>query len=304
MTGLFFYFVFGRSGEPQIGATFSTIYSEKLGLDLREVFLAALDDLKIKKFRIPVYWSEIEPEQGKFVWDDLDFIVAEAGKRDAELTLVIGRKVPRWPECFIPDWAEGLEYNQAEAAVLKMEREVVNRYKESPAVVAWQVENEPFFPFGVCPAPNKDFFSKEVDLVKSLDKRPIMITVSGEMDPWILSAIPADILGISMYRMSWNQALGFFPYPLSPAFYRLRALASGIFAKVTVSELQAEPWFTKPIEELTASERAEAFTVEDLVENLEFASDAGFSEVYLWGIEWWYVEKLAGRPELWKAGKQ
>jgi hypothetical protein len=81
-------------------------------------------------------------------------------------------------------------------------------------------------------------------------------------------------------------------------------LASGIFAKVTVSELQAEPWFTKPIEELTASERAEAFTVEDLVENLEFASDAGFSEVYLWGIEWWYVEKLAGRPELWKAGKQ
>jgi hypothetical protein len=81
-------------------------------------------------------------------------------------------------------------------------------------------------------------------------------------------------------------------------------VVSGLFAeKIIVSELQAEPWVDRPVESLSGEERAAAFTVQDLSNNLLFAKAAGFSEVYLWGAEWWYVEKLAGRPSLWSAAE-
>jgi len=291
--------------QPEFGVTFSSLYSEKLGLNPQETYLALLHDLQIKKIRLPIYWSEIEPLPGEFDWQMTDFFVAEAEKSGVNLTLAIGRKVPRWPECFIPDWAEALEYNQGQDAVLNMEQKVVERYKNSPAVERWQVENEPFFPFGICPAPDKDFFLEEVALVHELDNRPIVVTVSGEMDPWILNALSGDVLGVSMYRLSWNGALGLFPFPFVPSIYRARSWLTGFFVdQVIVSELQAEPWFVKPIEELTSTERATAFTAEDLKNNLEFARQSGFSEVYLWGAEWWYAEKLEGRDELWETAKK
>lgn len=291
--------------EPlKLGITFSTIYSQNLGLDPRETFLALLEDLQIKDFRVPIYWSEIEPVRGEFNWETLDFIVAEAGHYDAKLTLVIGRKVPRWPECFIPNWAEFLTGNKADEAMLAMEKAVVERYKNNPAIERWQIENEPFFPFGICPAPSQELLDKEISLVRSLDARPIMLTVSGEMDPWLSTARSADVLGVSMYRVSYNPIFGFVPYPLAPVVYRLRAwLVSPFVKEVVISELQAEPWFIESFEDLTDKERALAFTSEDLENNISFATKTGFSQAYLWGAEWWYLEKLSGRSELWEKAK-
>ena len=36
---------------------------------------------------------------------------------------------------------------------------------------------------------------------------------------------------------------------------------------------------------------------------IQFAPDVGFSEVYLWGEEWWYWMKLPGDPSYWDEGK-
>jgi len=55
--------------------------------------------------RLVAYWQKIEPEQGKYSFEDLDWQIKEAEKRDIEVILVIGRKVSRWPECHIPEWA-------------------------------------------------------------------------------------------------------------------------------------------------------------------------------------------------------
>jgi len=307
LAGGFFCFIswLTQSSQPTFGVTFSTVYAQNLGLDAKETYLALLNDLKIRHFRLPVYWSEIEPKRGAFNWETMDFIVSEAEKNQAKLILAIGRKVPRWPECFIPDWAEGLTNSDAEEALLKMETAVVERYKNSSAVESWQVENEPFFPFGVCPAPSSSLFEKELVLVRSLDQRPIMLTVSGELDPWLDAARQADVLGISMYRVSWNPVFGLFPYPVPALAYRFRSLVVAPFIdKLVVSELQAEPWFTKSIDDLTGQERAAAFTASDLKNNVNYVGLTGAKEVYLWGAEWWYVEKKMGRSELWKAAEE
>lgn len=307
LAGAFFCFIkwLTTPSQPELGVTFSTIYAQNLGLEVKETYLAMLDDLKIQRLRLPVYWSVIEPSRGDFQWQTLDFLVSEAEARGVKLTLVIGRKVPRWPECFIPDWAESLVNSDAEEALFAMEKAVVERYRQSPAVERWQVENEPFFPFGVCPPPSQSLFDQELDLVRLLDQRPIVVTVSGEMDPWFSAARRAEVLGISTYRVSWNPIFGLFPYPLSPLFYRLRLLAvDPLVEKMIVSELQAEPWFTKSLDKLTGQERAVAFTAQDLKNNFSFVTLTGVDEVYFWGAEWWYFEKLSGRPELWEAARE
>jgi len=45
-----------------LGVTFSWKYSEELGLDWREVYTAMLDDLGVRKVRLPAYWDHIEAE--------------------------------------------------------------------------------------------------------------------------------------------------------------------------------------------------------------------------------------------------
>ncbi len=291
--------------EVEFGATFSTVYARQLGLDPKKTFLEALDELKIRQFRIPVYWSEIEPATGGFDFDELDWMLEEAGKRGAKVTLAIGRKVPRWPECFIPDWAEQLDASEAKQALLSMLETVVLHYRDHPAVEQWQVENEPFFPFGVCPLPDRALFLDELALVRSLDKRPILLTVSGEIDPWIDAARHGDALGISLYRVTWNRWYGYAFYPLSPLFYGLRARVLAPFVPdVVISELQAEPWFSRPASELNGKERAELFTPRDLTNQVEFARRTGISQAWVWGIEWWAAQREHGDASLWKVGKE
>lgn len=289
---------------PVLGVTFSTVYARELGIDWKAAYLATLEDLGVKKLRIPVYWSDLEPKNGEYHWDDYDWMMQEAEAHGAKVTLVIGRKVPRWPECFVPDWAAQIDSTAAHQAQLDMMKTVVLRYRGSNALERWQVENEAFFPFGVCPPVDHDLFTKEVALVRSLDTHPIMMTESGEIDPWIDAAGVADVLGVSLYRVTWNSWYGYFIYPITPAYYRTRAASVHPFVpKIILSEVQAEPWQTKPLSEMSADERAAAFTAQDLETNVDFAERTGFDEAYLWGVEWWYAVRDRN-PQLWAAAEK
>lgn len=290
---------------PVFGITFSTEYADSLGIDAKQAFTASLTDLGAKHIRFPFYWSDIEREEGVYNWSEMDWFIEEAEKHNAKLTIALGAKVPRWPECFIPDWAERLDIPYRHDALLAYIEEAVNRYKHSPAITRWQVENEAFFPFGECPRPSLSRYLEEVELVRSLDSRPVQATVSGELEPWFDAAVTADILGISMYRVTWNDFFGFFYYPVTPGFYRSRAASvRPLVERIIISELQAEPWFPEPIDTRSLEEWYEIFDEEDMKRNVDFSVRTGLDEVFLWGAEWWYLLKENQLPGLWNYGKE
>ncbi|MDP3985603.1 MAG: beta-galactosidase [bacterium] len=288
------------------GVTFSPSYATNLGLDWRKTYLALLDDMQVRNFRLPAYWEDIELNPDEFYFDDLDWMINEAQAHDAKIILAVGFRLPRWPECHAPAWAHELPEAERRQRILKMMRTVVERYQNSPAIVAWQVENEPLLEFfGVCPTPDREFLKQEVSLVRALDKRPIMVTESGELSTWLRTVGISDYLGISMYRVSWNPYLGYIFYPLSPGFYRHRAKVVRPFTKkIIVTELQAEPWVIQGILNTPLDEQFRSMNATRLVDNINFVSRAGFSEVYFWGVEWWYwLKEKKGNTEFWDIGK-
>ncbi|MDD5590206.1 MAG: hypothetical protein PHQ47_03495 [Candidatus Portnoybacteria bacterium] len=312
IAGFFAYFFLGAAPRAENivwGVNFSQKHAELLNLDWRETYSAILDDLKVKNIKLLVSWDWIESRKDEPFFDDLDWQIEEAGDHQAEIILVIGMKTGRWPECHIPDWAKNSSREDLQNGVLDYLEEVVSRYEESDVIRAWQVENEPFFSFGVCPKTDKNFLEKEIALVKSLDgkKRPVIVSDSGESSLWLKAASVADILGITMYRKTNNKFFGVVNYPFPPVFYWRKAqIIKWIFNKpVICGELQAEPWGTALLYDSTLEEQKQTMDLEQFMKNMEFAKKTGFSEFYLWGAEWWFWLKVKYNDNsLWEeAGK-
>jgi len=291
--------------EVDYGASFSIEYSTYLGLDWQEVFLAMGDDLEIGHVRIPVTWSSVEPEQADYAYGNLDRMMNVAADRGVEVTLVVGAKTLRWPECYYPSWIDWASTHYDVDFQLAHVRATVERYREHDALVRWQVENEPMFPFGECPSPNLDLVFAEIDLVRELDSlHPVMVTTSGEQSIWAVSSLGADVLGVSLYREVVNPMVGYFVFPLGPEYYRAQSFIAEIFVdEVIVSELQAEPWLTVSPDALELDSVVEMFDARDLRRNVRFAQRVRAPEVLFWGIEWWYYVGTRGDWGLWDAAR-
>ena len=152
------------------------------------------------------------------------------------------------------------------------------------------------------------FLEKEIDLVRSLDpNHPIIITDSGELSVWFRAAKRADIFGTTIYRIVWNKYTGYVKYPLPPKFFWLKANFIRLFypeKPIIVSELQAEPWGPKQIYEMSFAEQSKSMNLKQFYDNMEYAKEVGFPEIYLWGAEWWYWLKVKhNQPEIWEAAK-
>jgi hypothetical protein len=301
--------IYGKD-ELSYGVTYSSKQAESLGLDPQKTYLEILDDLKVKKIRLSAYWDEVETENGIFAWNNLDWQIKEAQKRNVEIILAVGSRLPRWPECHTPEWAKSLSEMNREEKVLKYISTTIKRYKDYTAIKNWQVENEPFLPnFGECPKLDEGFLDKEIALVKSIDNRPIVLTDSGELSLWVPAAKRADIFGTTMYRDTYSNTLkSYIHYPIEPGFFRFKKNISSLFAnpkKWIVIELQAEPWGPKPFQELSQEDRDKTMNFQKFKEILEFSRQAGFNEFYLWGVEWWYWEKTVKNNDIyWEEAKK
>jgi len=312
---LFIFLVFNwpiinRNEQMKIGVAFSPVFSRSLGLNWRENYLAILEDLRVNKIRLVAYWTEIEKEKGVYDFSDLDWQLNEARKRGVEVILAFGIKVPRWPECFIPEFYKQNK-QEREIAILKMEKELIARYRDYKNIKIWQVENEPFLPFGNCVegAVDGKLVDKEITQTKSLDPtRPIMVTDSGELSLWIAAAKRSDIFGTTLYRVIHKKPLGYFTYPLGPAFFKIKASLVHLLAgekKIIISELQAEPWGPTWITEMPIEEQYKSMNPQKLEDIIIYAQKTGFSEAYLWGAEWWYWLKIKqNHPEMWDTAQK
>ena len=296
--------------EVTFGVTFSQIFAEDMGLDWQAAYLAILDDLKVKKLRLVAYWPEIEPRPGQYLFDDLDWQIREAERRDAEVILAIGQKVPRWPECHIPDWTKSLTKKARQERLLLLLTAIVEHYQGNQTIKFWQVENEPFLTsFGQCPELDEQFLGKEIALVRQIDsdQRPIIVTASGELSSWMKPARLADVLGTTLYRVVWIEQIGHFTYPIPAVFYYKRAKLVKRFTdieKIIVIELQGEPWGPKAIYETAVWKQAKSMDLDKFKEIIDYTRRTGFDEVYLWGVEWWYWKKEIGNNVLWQEAKK
>lgn len=290
------------------GATFSNQFATYLGLDWKETYLKSLDELKIKYLRIPTYWEEVEPTRDQYFFSDVEWMVDEAAKRGAKITLVVGGRQPRWPECHFPDWAWEIDDTARDEEVLELVKTTVNYFKDKSNIEIWQVENEPLLSFfGECPKENKKLLREEVELVRSLDSRPVMMTASGELSTWQFEGKNSDIFGSTMYRTTWNEYLGYQTYwMIPPSFYRIKALLAGVnLENYWVAELQAEPWFPGDPLTTTLEEMYESMNPEILNKTIQYSKNANPARVYLWGIEWWYYTKMKfNSEEMLEAGKK
>lgn len=299
---------YGVSEKIEWGLVFSKFHSIEMGLDWEEAYLAIVDDLKPKSLRLPLYWQDIEQSRGVYNFADYDWMINEASKRNIKITLVVGRKIPRWPECHLPDWALSLDEEEQKKEILAFISEAVGRYKKVNSLYAWQVENEPFLSFGECPKLDAEFLDKEIETARFIDPdHPIIITDSGELSVWLRAAKRADIFGTTMYRVVWNKYLGYVEYPLPPKFFWIKANLVRLFypdKPIIVSELQAEPWGPEHSYEMTLEEQFKSMSIERFKDNMNYARQVGFPEVYLWGAEWWYWLKTKhGDARFWNEAK-
>jgi len=282
------------------GVNFSNKYASDLGMNWQDSYIEILDVLNVKNIRLVAYWDEIEQKNGTYDFTNITWQLNEAQRRDINVILVVGRKVPRYPECHEPSWWRNMTDKKAmDEELYQYIEDSVSSLKDYSAIKTWQVENEPFFPFGDCEKISLETVKKEVEIVRGIDSRPILIQDSGEGGIWFPSYNAGDYLGISMYRRIWynfwNVFFGrfiYFEYPLSYWSYKIKAGLVGIpYEKVIVTELQAEPWGPAINSELSQSEKDKTMSKHDFLTTITYAQKAGFKDLYFWGAEWWLYEK-------------
>ena len=289
------------------GMSFNTLYAEELSLDPREVYLAILNDLEVKHLRLAAHWPMIEPTKDKYDFSDLDFQVAEAQKHDADIILAVGRRLPRWPECHVPEWAKESSWEEQKQQIREAITETVTRYKNHKNIIYWQVENEPYlevFAKEHCGELDEGFLKEEVALVRSLDgTRPILVTDSGNLGTWRGAWNRGDAFGTSVYVYFWNPELGQFKTLLPPWFYRVKENLLAMFygdKRTFLIELSAEPWLLEPVADTPLAVQYSRMDVAKFEEIITYARDTRFDTQYLWGAEWWYWLKIRGETHLWE----
>src|SRR3989344_2258871 len=297
------------------GVSFSRFHSDELKLDWKKTYLAILDDLKVRHLRLTAHWPLTEPKKGVYNFSELDFQIREAEKRNASIILAIGHRLPGWAECHTPDWGVPLSEEQHKQELLNYIEIIVNRYKNSPALQYWQIENEVFLRFFSQPACKQHnvnvtkILDEEIALVRRLDQsHPIVVTDSGEFGTWYQAYQRGDVFGTSIYLyVWWRNFLGPIRYPITPAFFRIKhSLVRLIYGTKPsmVIELSAEPWLLQPLTETSIEVQLQRMGIDKFNEMIDFSSKTGFDIFYLWGAEWWYWLSMNGHPEFWERAKE
>lgn len=300
--------------EPlQMGTTFISDYASWLGTDPKQTLDAIFSDLGVKDIRFVSYWSKIEATRGSYDFSELDWQFAMANQYGAGVSLAIGLRQPRWPECHLPVWAENTPKDVWQPELNKFITAVINRYKNNPALSSYQLENEFFMEiFGECQDFDRNRLVSEYELAKSLDpKHPVIIARS---DNWV--GVPVgqptpDQFGISIYKRVWDYhyTKRYVEYPLPPWYYAfLSGLGEIISGKsMMIHELQAEPWMppNMRISHDTLDEQAKSINAKRIKDRIDYAQDTGIRHIQLWGAEWWYWMKTTQNdPGPWNVVKQ
>lgn len=286
------------------GTTYSHRHSQYLRLNPQVTF-AELLDFHFTVIRLACYWDEIETSEGRYDFSAIRGLLDECEKVGQRVLLTVGMKAPRWPEYYFPHWLPDKTPEGAENFVYSFIEQTITTLKEYSCITHWQVENEPLDQSGP-----KQFMipisilQREVRIVKTKDKRPILINVWGNelgkrnLLPKVASL--SDIIGLDLY----------YKVPLFARIYRgphdsdkkLTGLTKTVGKPVWVTELQAEPWEHNTV--VARTDKTPSMNERLLKKNYERAKELQPEGIFFWGFEYWLMRKNMGDASLWTAARE
>lgn len=315
MYGVARWYIWTQSGKPlELGATFIPRYAQQFGLNPQKTMDAMLGELNIKHFRLVSYWNEIEKMPGKYDFSQLDWQFEKARAADAKITLSLGLRQPRWPECHQPKWINtGKPESQWYPQLERFMGAVIERYKNNPALESYQLENEYLLKvFGECKNFERSRLIKEFNFVKKLDPhhKVIIARSNNALGTPIYEPTP-DEFAVSVYKRVWDTTIThrYIEYPFPAWFYASLAGTEKIIKgrETVIHELQAEPWPPRGqnIVEVPTDELNKSLNAQRLKDRFTYGKATGIKKIDLWGAEYWYyMKEKRGDPSLWDVAKQ
>src|SRR5438105_10621027 len=322
----------GVAAPVQVGTSFSPKRAGSLGLDYRGAF-KRLEALHFRVIRLSSYWDQVDKEG----YDQLDWLMNEAQRARQPIVLTVGMKALGWPEFFVPASVTdltSLQQGQAvaadpslRAAALAFIEDTVRRYRDNPALVAWQIENEPLNRAG----PQRlwidaAFLRDEISSVRQLDRhhRPLIVNAFShfnfvfdqasarqgfDLRQWLgfdadsaerdsLAVLDrGDVLGLDVYTAIGYQFLGQDHLSRADADWpdrlaRLRHLTKGPGKHALMPRAGGRPWDHGQAS-YTAPKSTSPAAIRSVFENLK---DAGYGTVLFWGSEYWLWRADNGDP--------
>ena len=311
---------------PLLGANFSHRQAEWFGLDPDETFTLLLDDLRVRIFRMSLYWDEIQPEPTRYDFSTIQRKLDRAETRRARVLITVGLKAQRHPWFYPPAWLveRGTprggpisDQKRLIAHLLLMLERVVAMLADFGCIDSWQVEDEPFLRDAGSASGwviDDRTLEKEISAVAGSDPRhrPIVVNHSSntlwEMG-WLKALKLADVLGRDVYpyrpsrygphRYGSPFALG----PLGPGLFVQSTLAHRFGRQFWVTELQSEPWQTTSHSDLQTLE-IDRISPDQIEVNLATVSRARPDRVYFQGAEWWRHQALQGDDRYWRLARR
>lgn len=309
-----------KPDAPLVGFSYSPV--ESLGADRvpTQDLATLLDTTDPDLVRLPIYWESVEPAPDTLDFSSVDDLLAviqehdQMGGRQTRVVLTVGARNFLYPELHEPAWAAPREQPhlnalQSAAAYRAYFDGSLLRYRDSPLLYAWQVENEPLdYVVNASTCADQitvEQLAWEISEVHQLDPGRTVVTTT--FDGWnstidmlqlyappvvaALHAYPSghpgemlaagDALGLDLYVDGPSTPLRFTSPDLRSVwkqqaldFWAGQAKAQG--KQLWLAEMQAQPWT-----------RSSAFTPENL-----YASAADYRQeplrvVLLWGVATW-----------------
>lgn len=302
MYGIALWYQHTQKGKPYTyGVSFIADYASYLGVDPHQTFSAILNDLHVKHVRLVSYWNDIEPTQGHYDFSELDWEMQQAAAHGTKVSLSIGLRQPRWPECHPPSWVDTTKPTSTwEPQLNSFITAVVQRYRGNPALESYQLENEYFLKsFGDCHNFDRSRLTGELALVKRLDPHhPVIMSRSNNYAGFMVSNPLPDVVGISVYRHVWNTVLWqrYLTYPFPSWYYAFLAGAEQLLTgkPSVIHELQAEAWppHGQDILHTSLTEQNKTLDASKLKAADTFAKQTGVRQVDFWGAEYWYYRAV------------